>query len=411
VIKNICVCGLGKLGSPIAALFAANDVNVVGLDLDETKVLAINTGRAPVQEPGLERLIKKTHGRTLRATAQVLDAIRGTEACCFITLTPSLADGSFSNEYLIVAMKSVAHEVYARRISDYVFIINSTVTPGSCEKVFLPLLREAMQELPFHLVYKPEFIALGSVIDNLQYPDFGLFGVSSKKAADLTTELYERGMNYKVQEGYKVMTLIEAELAKISVNCALTTKISFANQVGALARKLGANPHVVLDAVGSDRRVGRSCLRFGMPYGGPCLPRDNRLFQYTARGLTAPLLSVATDDLNEALIYSIAAEIQNKCNYRNFGTIGILGQSYKPNTPVTEESPGLKLKELLMGMGYTVKTHDPQAPHSHSLAEVLISPVIVIATAWLEYKTLNYENKVLIDPMGVVEKTVGIGAK
>jgi len=405
LIERICVVGLGRLGAPICGHFAQRGYDVCGLDLDQVKVDAINAGHAPVEESGLEKVIwRAVSYKKLRATTSAAEAVRGTQACIFVTPTPSMADGSFSNEYLLDALGKVAKAVYEAHIAPYSFIISSTVTPGTCDRKISPLLKTILGASErFRLVYKPEFIALGTVMRDLQFPDFHLIGESSPESGALAFELYwgpysrEQG-----QVGATRMSLIDAELTKISLNCFVTMKISYANQVAMIAEKLGADPHVILNAIGQDHRVGQAGLKPGLPFGGPCFPRDNRLFRYVAEtvGLRVPLASAA-DAINNRVIEDIVAKILNASP--SFSTeIGILGTAYKPGTNVTEESPASRIAKLLPGR--VIKTHDPMASHSHSLEEVLACPILIVATAWPEYAALKFsEETFLIDPMRVIK--------
>lgn len=394
MIKKIVVCGLGKLGSPIAAVLANSGFEIAGLDLDQKKVDAINEGMAPVQEQGLGELIARaTASKNLRATRIVKEATKGSDACIFITPTPSLPDGSFDNGPLFKAIESVVTQGVWTNTRPYLFIVASTVTPGTCKDQIVPLIAKSFSK-PFHLIYKPEFIALGSVVRDLRNPDFHLIGESSPAAGDMAMEIYHNRV--------KRMSLIEAELAKISLNCFVTMKISFANQLNMVADILMADSHKILEAIGEDRRIGSGALKPGLPFGGPCFPRDARLFQYVASsvGLQAPL-AVATDIINDSVVDGMVLKA-----LKQDGNVGILGMAYKPGTSITDESPGSRIHSLLRTQRI-VKTHDPMAPHSHSLEEVLACPILIVAAAWPEYEALSFDaSTVLVDPMRVVKKRI-----
>ena len=259
---KICVCGLGKVGLPILQFFEEKGHEVIGYDIDRSK-----------------------------SQTTVAGAVEKSDACVFIVQTPSLPDGSFSNQHVLRALTAFSDEVERQHKKDYLYIIGSTVVPGSCDQ-FTGLAGS-------NLVYKPEFIRLEHVHDDLRNPSFILIGAASACAGQMATEIYT-GMTPGVP--VKRMTLVEAELAKITLNCALTMKISLANQLHLVAEKLGADSEVILDAVGADPRIGSAYLEPGRPYGGPCLPRDNRMFGYVARriGMRAPL-SLAADEINYAM--------------------------------------------------------------------------------------------------------------
>jgi UDPglucose 6-dehydrogenase len=174
------------------------------------------------------------------------------------------------------------------------------------------------------------------------------------------------------------MSIISAELTKISVNSYITMKISFTNQLRMIADRLpGADIHAMLDAIGSDSRIGKKYLRAGTSYGGPCFPRDNRLVAYTAKqlGLTAPLAE-ATDCVNDTARVELVNQVRARLAVG--GTVLVLGVAYKPNTYITEESAGLFVAQHLRRLGYRVLVHDFVSTPANSPAlhefEILESP-------------------------------------
>lgn len=380
---RVAVCGLGKLGSSIAAVFAASGFQVTGLDTDERKVRKINMHEAPVDESDLaDYLLMPEVMDNFRATTKICEAIPTSEACLFVTPTPSLSDGSFDHTLLLNAITTVAHEVAERHKRNYLFLINSTVMPGFLDHQVIPVLDRLLGKLGFGLAYKPEFIALGTVIRDLLYPDVLLIGSNSEECANHVERIYRDIVLHDCQA--KKISLVEAELAKISLNCAVTMKISFANQVAMVARKLGADPLKVLSAVGHDHRVGHAALRPGLPFGGPCFPRDNRMFQHVASSVNerAPLAE-ATDVVNRNLLRACSNEIPAH------GTIGILGLSYKPNTIHTDESAGAYWFQVMKSRNRRVYAYDPRAPHPNTLEEVLGCDFIFIGCLWPEFKELT----------------------
>jgi UDPglucose 6-dehydrogenase len=211
----------------------------------------------------------------------------------------------------------------------------------------------------FGLCYNPEFIALGDVIRGLLEPDFVLIGESDTSSGDRLQDLYQRFNTNRAS--VERMSLASAELAKISVNSAVTMKISFANQLSAVCAKIpGADARVILKAIGKDRRIGQDYLKAGLSFGGPCFPRDNRLFQYTARsfGIEAPLAE-ATDKVNDFVNARLLQTVLSRS--RNGGPMGVLGLAYKPFTGVIDCSPGVWLCQRLAEHGRQVFAHDYQA--------------------------------------------------
>jgi len=299
-IRTISVFGLGKLGSCIAATYAARGFEVLGVDIDAEKVRRINEGLPPVEEPLLAETITTGRGR-LRATLDVKEAV-ATDVSFFIPPSPSLPDGSFSNEYLLKAMQPIARALREAGKKGHLFICSSTTTPGAVQQVLIPMIEKETGWKcgpDFGFCYNPEFIALGNVINGLLDPDMVLIGESHPEygaALDVAYKKYNRN-----QPKVARMSIISAELTKIALNSYITMKISFTKQLRMIAEQFPkADIHAMLDALGSDSRIGKKYLRAGLSYGGPCFPRDNRLLAYTAReaGLEVPL-ALASDRVNE----------------------------------------------------------------------------------------------------------------
>lgn len=344
---RIAVCGLGKLGLPIAQAFGRSGVEVIGYDTDKKKLDTMD----------LLEFDTTTNPRI---------AARESEACLFVVPTPSNPDGSFNHDILLGAIRSIAEHAPL----DYLYIINSTVMPGFCDT------------LPYHVAYKPEFVALGEVEYGLTHPDFLLIGAKHASIHEDVRNLYRKITLFSTP--VKLLSLLEAEIAKISLNCAITAKISFANQVGMLADRLGANAEHILDVVGSDHRIGHACLKAGLPFGGPCFPRDNSMFRYVAgESGTSSAMCEATDKINGTVVEEIIRKVPKD------GSVGILGMAYKVGTGVTEESAGTKLAKLLRELGRTVFTDDPTYV-VREIERALECPTVIIACPWPEYAGLRF---------------------
>jgi UDPglucose 6-dehydrogenase len=366
-IKSVSVCGLGKLGACMAATFAARGFAVVGVDIDPEKIRKVNAGEAPVDEPLLAETIKEGRER-FRATDDPSETV-ATDASFFIPPSPSLPDGSFSTEYLLKAMQPVAKAIRAAGKKGHIFVCSSTTTPGAVDSVLIPMLEKETGwkcGSEFSVCYNPEFIALGNVINGLLEPDLVLIGQSDLESGAALEELYR---NYTRNKCRIVrMSIISAELTKISVNSYITMKISFTNQLRMIAEKFPkANINEILDAIGTDTRIGKKYLRAGLSFGGPCFPRDNRLLAYTARetGLQAPLAE-ASDKVNELTKANLLKKVTSLVPAG--ATVLVLGMSYKPDTYITEESAGLHLAQNLKRQGYRVIVHDFAANGENSPA-------------------------------------------
>jgi UDPglucose 6-dehydrogenase len=398
---RISVIGLGKLGSPMAACFAAKGFTTIGVDVNEAYVEAINEGRAPVFEPGLAEMVAE--GRAcLTATTRIEDAVAGTDTTFIIVPTPSEKDGGFSLEYVIPAVKTIGHAIAAKD-TYHLVALTSTVMPGATGGPVQQALEEASGKrvgVDIGLCYSPEFIALGSVIRDFLHPDFLLIGESDERSGQALAEIYRHVVDNDPAVAH--LNFVNAELAKLSVNTFVTTKIAFANMLARICERLpGASVDDVTSALGLDSRIGAKYLRGAISYGGPCFPRDNVALATLARNLGAPaFVAEATDNANRDGIGRLADIVEERLP--EGGTAAVLGLSYKPNTDVVDESPGLLLLSELTARGVDALGYDPAAMGNarrlvgdsvrlgESLADaVSAADVIVLATAWDEFKNVD----------------------
>jgi UDPglucose 6-dehydrogenase len=401
MVESISVLGLGKLGSPLAACFAAAGFEVHAVDVDARKVDAVNRGDAPVHEPGLAELIRECAGR-LRASQDAEKAVRESEATFIVVGTPSEPSGGFSLRYVLPTCESIGRALRAKR-DFHLVVLTSTVMPESTGGDVKSALERSSGKkcgADFGLCYSPEFIALGTVIRDFHYPDFLLIGESDSRAGDALAAIYARVC--KNSAPVARMNFVNAEITKLAVNTFITTKISFANMVARLCECLpGADANAVTGALGLDSRIGPKYLKGAVSYGGPCFPRDNRAMAALAtRAGSFADLAEATDRFNRAQIKWLA-EIAKR-NYTGAGSIGILGLTYKPETDVIDESFGLLLAQELVNCGLPVTVYDPSADRAkisaanHAIqfaasanACIEESDVVVLATAWQEFRNLT----------------------
>jgi UDPglucose 6-dehydrogenase len=356
---KVAVIGLGKLGLPLAALLANSNNKVKGFDKSETLRNAITSKSFKSPEPGLNGLLENS-GSTLEIKNSVSETVSGSEVVFIIVPTPSEFSGRFSNDYLIDALKEIGSSI--RNSNDKIVIdVVSTVMPQSCSGILKKTLEESSgREVgeSLGLCYNPEFIALGSVIHDMEYPDMHLVGQSS----DWAGEYVERALKTITKRDVPArrMSLTEAELVKIAVNNFVTMKISYANMLYQAALTLGGvDIDVVTSAIGLDSRIGGKYLRAAAPYGGPCFPRDTRALShlYDELGLVDSL-STATDVANKNHIKFISEFISK--NFSESKSIGIAGISYKTGTQVIEESPGLAIASYLESLGYKISYWDDE---------------------------------------------------
>lgn len=400
---RISVFGLGKLGSPLAAVLASKGHEVIGFDVNPEFVRLMAAGKAPVVEPRLQELIDAS-GSRLSATTSAEEAILKSEITFIIVPTPSDGNGAFSNRYVVSAVRAIGEAL--RKKDDYhVVNVTSTVMPGATGGEIRKALESASGRVVgknVGLCYNPEFIALGSVVRDMLTPDAILIGESDPRAGEMLASIYRSSCEN--DPPIQRMNLINAEITKISVNTYVTTKISYANMLADICDRLpGADVDVVTAAVGLDSRIGRKYLKGALGYGGPCFPRDNVAFGHLARTIGARAdVAEATDRLNRYQIERLTAIVERHASKGK--AIGILGMSYKPDTGVIEESQGVDLALSLAERGYKVSVYDPlalpaaaavlgsKAHAADSAIEcVQASDLVVIATAWPQFAAIAPE--------------------
>lgn len=353
-----CVVGLGKLGACMAAGIASRGLRVIGVDVDEGTVAKVAAGIAPVQEPGLEAKLRE-HGARIEATTDTAAAVAASDVVFVVVPTPSDDEGSFSLAYARAAMAAVG-EGLRDAAGRPLVVMTSTVLPGATRHGLIPVLEQASGKVAgrdFGVCYSPEFIALGSVIRDFLNPDFTLVGELDAASGDRLEAAYAEILENGAP--CRRMTIENAELAKISLNAFVTTKITFANMLADLCERLpGGDVDVVADALGLDRRIGRRYLTGATSYGGPCFPRDNNALAYLARVLgTSAELAETTDRLNRRETRRLLERIGDVRGTQ----VAVLGLAYKPDTPVVEEAAGIRLAMELAAAGAEVRAFDPVA--------------------------------------------------
>lgn len=429
-LRDVSVTGLGKLGLCIAACLADKGYSVIGVDVDKKRIEEINKGDNPIEETGLTELIKRCKAN-LKATSDYSDAINNSQITFVVVATPSEADGSFSNEQLEEALKEIAR-VIKEKDAYHLVVISSTVMPGTTDHVAKFILEGVSGKrcgIDFGLAYNPEFIALGSVIHDFLNPDFILIGEANERDGEILEEMYKKIC--KNNPPIARMSPMNAEIAKIALNCYVTTKITFANFLASLCEQVeGADVDVITNAIGIDSRIGRKYLKGGLGYGGPCFPRDNIAFGAFARkvGVKSKLAEMV-DEVNREQVKRIVEIARSQLKPKS--KVSILGLSYKPSTSVIEDSQAIDITEFLLRGGYRVSVYDPMAlenaegvfgnkvDYAHSVEDCLKdSELCIITTRWEEFKALDgktlkkkMKKAIVLDCWRLIEKNDLNGVK
>lgn len=365
---KLSVIGLGKLGTCMAACFASKGFETTGLDINKNMVDAINRGQASVVEPRLQELLTASRDKLI-ATTDLEELIHNSDITFLVTPTPSEPDGHFSDRYLKSALEPLATSLKKSNKEYHLFVITSTVSPGTTDESLIPLVENySARKLNkgFGVCYSPEFIALGSVINDFLNPDLVLIGESDQPAGDQLIKIYEAVCENKPYIAR--MSIVSAEIMKISLNSYITMKISFANALANICEAVpGADIDAITRALGADKRISPYYIRGSLAYGGPCFPRDNKAFVTFARKFGHEArLAETTDEVNQYQTSHLKDLVLK--HLPDDRKISILGLAYKPHTPVIEESAAVKLIEELLGKEVNITVYDPLAMDNARMA-------------------------------------------
>jgi len=345
-MKNVSIIGIGKLGLAFALTLEKAGYNVVGVDINEEYVNSLNNKSFNSDEPNVSEYLKES--LWFKATTSLTEAVEHSDLLFVIVATPSRSNGRYDHtqvDNLITQLQE-----HGRVEDSKHFIVCCTTMPGYCESI-----KSKLQKLNYVVSYNPEFIAQGTIIFNQEQPDMVLIGEGSPTAGDLIQEVYETHTTNEPR--ICRMTPTEAELTKISLNCFLTTKIAYANMIGDIALRSGGRPDVILNAIGSDTRIGNRYLGYGYGYGGPCFPRDNRALALYASdcGIEA-LISKASDVSNDLhLEYQVELFMQETPIEES---IEFSYVTYKPDSTLLVESQQLEFAKKLAEKGYNVTINE-----------------------------------------------------
>ncbi len=352
---RLSIFGLGYVGCVSAACFAREGHEVVGCDVNATKVEIINSGRSPIVEAGVGDLVGEmvAAGR-LRATTDTLDAVNSTDASLVCVGTPSKPNGSLDLTYV----KRVCQEIGAaleRKGARHTVVMRSTMLPGTIEGVVVPALevysgKKAGRD--FGVCVNPEFLREGSSLKDFYAPPFTLIGADDEDTGALVRRLYSG-----IDAPSFVVSTRAAEMVKYACNCFHALKVSFANEVGNVCKGLGIDSHEVMEVFCKDTKLNLSpyYLKPGFAFGGSCLPKDLRALIYKAKELDVdvPLLA-ATLQSNRRQIERAVEMVLAAGSKR----VGVLGFSFKAGTDDLRESPMVSLIETLIGKGVQLAIYD-----------------------------------------------------
>jgi len=345
---EIGVIGIGKLGLSFALLLEKSGFNVTGSDISQEYVDKINNKSLFSFEPKVNELLVES--KNFISSCDNLNVIEKSDTIFTFVQTPSNDDGGYDHSNIedIINNFITSHN-NGIDLTDKIFVIGSTTMPNYIDTVY-----NRLKDYGIHVCYNPEFIAQGEIIKGLELADMILIGSSSDYATDKIKTIYKKIM--LIEPKFNIMSNTAAEITKISINCFLTTKISFANMIGEICLKsnIGVEISAVLNAIGDDSRIGNKYLKFGYGFGGPCLPRDNRALGKHMDNIELKVnLPYEVDGFNnkhnEFLYETLIKQNPDKNIPFIFDSV-----SYKKGLDIITESQQLKLAKTLLKNGYSV---------------------------------------------------------
>jgi GDP-mannose 6-dehydrogenase len=352
---KISIFGIGYVGCVSAACFAHAGHDVLGVDVNPTKVSIINSGKSPIVEPQMNELIHDVvKSGKLRALTDSMEAVKASDVSLVCVGTPSKPNGSLDLGHVARVCEEIGAAL-ATKDTHHTIVIRSTMLPGSIETVAQPALEQTSRKKAgkdFGVCVNPEFLREGTSVKDFYAPPFTLIGADDEETAKIVSSLYAN-----IDAPIFTTTIKTAEMVKYVCNCFHALKVSFANEIGNICKALELDSHEVMKVFCADTKLNLSpyYLKPGFAFGGSCLPKDLRAVSYKAKELDVevPVLSAitATNKLQVERALDMVLSTGNK-------QVGVLGFSFKAGTDDLRESPMVTLIETLIGKGLELVIYD-----------------------------------------------------
>jgi UDPglucose 6-dehydrogenase len=396
---NIAVIGTGYVGLVSGTCYAESGNEVICVDIDKARIGALNEGKVPIYEPGLEELVRRNRDEArLSFTTDTAEAV-GQSMVSFIAVgTPMSKDGAADLSGVMKAAESIAQAVTGYHI----ICVKSTVPVGTNDKVREIVARSTKHKVDVCSV--PEFLKEGSAIEDFMRPDRVVIGSLSDQATAILRELHSPFT--RTDNPILVMDPKSAEMTKYACNAMLALRISFINDIANLCEAVGAEINHVRRGLGTDRRIGSSCLFPGVGYGGSCFPKDVQALIHTGAefGLKFDLLQAA-EDVNTNQKRHLVDRVKEHFGADLTGrTFAVWGLAFKPRTDDMREAPSLVVVEELLKAGAAVRAHDPEALenarrifgnrisyHKTNYEALGGADALIILTEWNEFRHPNFQ--------------------
>ena len=418
---RVSIVGSGYVGTTIAACFADLGHEVVNVDVDEALVATINDGEAPIHEPGLEERIAEHAGGRLRATTDY-DAVRETDVTFLALPTPSREDGSIDTSIMETGSESLGEALAGK--DDHTVVVKSTVVPGTTEDVVEPALERGGFD-GATLAMNPEFLRMGSAVEDFLNPDKVVFGARDDAAFEPLRAVYAPLLDEGPDPAVVETGLREAEMIKYANNAFLASKVSLVNDLGNVCKEFGVDAYEVADAIAHDDRISGRFLRSGVGWGGSCFPKDVAAITAAAKGEGYdPAMLEAAVEVNDGQPERLLSLLDDHVDVEG-ERVAVLGLSFKPGTDDIRGTRAIPVIDGLQERGADVVAYDPVAAekmaekrpdvaYADSAREALDGASgAVVVTDWDEFAALDDEfeamaERVVVDGRRIVEPRDGL---
>lgn len=416
---KVVTIGIGYVGLNTAVALAYIGHSVRGVDVDAKKIDMLRDRKAPISEAGLDELLQ--HDLDLKFTTDLSKVIADAEVIFIAVGTPSLPNGHANLSYVLSASDNIGNLLNPDH--DVTIVVKSTVPVGVNSRIERQIRNQVKahggrMDL-LHFASNPEFLREGTALMDTFYPDRIVIGTEDSKAREMLEKLYSPLIdqsfavpscvdipNPRPKTQCLVTNQISAEMIKYASNVFLALKISYANEIGGLAEKLGANMADISRGMGMDRRIAPYFLQSGLGWGGSCFPKDSLALLSIAKDYNyqMPIVQAAVD-VNETQKNRLVQKILNKLKVLPGKKIAILGITFKPKTDDVRNSPSVDIAKELVSRGATVAVHDPEGLENAKiiykdegfvfcntpLEATKDADAVVITTDWACYRDIDWQ--------------------
>jgi len=397
---ELCIIGSGYVGLVSGACFAEVGHHVVCVDNDQRKVDALQSGKIPIYEPGLEDLVHRNVGaKRLRFTNSIEDGVDHSQIIFIAVPTPPQPDGSVDLTYIERVAREIAGVL---KPGQYRVVVDKSTVPVKTGENVAETIKRYNKGAEFDVVSNPEFLREGCAVPDLMNPDRVVIGSSSQRATDLMKQVYE-----PFKAPILVTDINSAELIKHAANSFLSLKISYINAVAAICEATGADVEMVADGIGMDKRIGRNFLNAGLGYGGSCFPKDVKAFIAISRQLGTPFaLLEEVERINEGMLDRFIKKLRESLWVLKDKHIAVWGLTFKPDTDDVRNSVAIELVNRLVAEGAHVTAYDPKGAEkavewklidptkvklvSTPLEAVKGAEALLLATEWKEFLNQDF---------------------